>query len=108
MEPLFRGISITAPETNFNSFDIITDRRNLRLLIDFASYRGQNQDEFRFDAEIVDDSVILSRWIDWELRRSNFGYGKEFEKAFTKTPDCSREGACYTSALLGIHLATSG
>jgi len=99
MEPLFRAISITAPETNFNSFDIITDRRNLRLLIDFASYCGQNQNEFRFDAEIVDDSVILSRWIDWESRWSNFGYGKEFEKAFTKTPDCSRGSLVHKRAV---------
>ena len=99
MELLLHAISITAPETNFNSFDIITDRQNLQLLIDFASYCGQNQNKFRFEAEIVDDRVILSWWIDWEWRRSNFGYRKEFEKAFTKTPDCLRGSLVYKHAV---------
>jgi hypothetical protein len=89
MEPLFRAISITAPEIDLNSFDIITDRRNLRMLLNFVSYHGQKQQEFRFDAEIVGNSVILSRWIDWEDRRFNGGFGKEFERTFTRTPDCS-------------------
>jgi hypothetical protein len=99
MEPLFLAISITAPETDLNSFDIITDRRNLRLLLDFASFRGQNQQEFRLDAEIVGNSVILSRWIDWESRRFSEGYGKEFEKAFTNTPECSRGSLAHKRAV---------
>jgi len=80
MEPLFLAISITAPETDLNSFDIITDRRNLRLLLDFASFRGQNQQEFRLDAEIVGNSVILSRWID-------------------NTPECSRGSLAHKRAV---------
>ncbi|KAF8811046.1 hypothetical protein BYT27DRAFT_7134500 [Phlegmacium glaucopus] len=97
MEPLFRAISITAPETDFNSFDIITDRRNLRLLMNFASH--QEQEEFRFDVEIVGNSVIFSRWIDWESRRFNAGYGKEFERKFTKIPECSRGSLVHKRAV---------
>jgi hypothetical protein len=90
MEPLFRAISITAPETDLNSFDIITDRRNLRLLMDFVSHRDQHQQEFRFDVEVLgNNTVIFSSTFGGESRRVTAGYGKEFKKNITETPNCS-------------------
>jgi hypothetical protein len=94
LEPLFRAISITAPETDLNSFDIITDRRNLRLLLDFP-----RQEAFRIDAEIVGNSLLLSRWIDWSSRRQSAGYGKEFEKTFTTTPKCAEGSLVHKRAI---------
>jgi len=88
LEPLFRALSITKPELDLNSFDVITDRRNLRLLLAFVS--GQiRKEEFRWDVEVVGNSVLFSRWIDWESRGRPAGYGREFEQHFAKIPRCA-------------------
>lgn len=91
-------MSITAPDIDLNSFDIITDRRNLRLLDDFVC--GRRQDEFRIDAEIVGNSLLLTRWIDWEQRAGySGGYGKEFEKKFTEIPECAKGSLVHKRAV---------
>jgi hypothetical protein len=84
LEPLFRALAITQPELNLNSFDVITDRRNLQMLLAFVS--SSQWHEFRLDAEVVGNSILFSRWIDWESRRHSGGYGHEFETNFAKAP----------------------
>lgn len=37
--------------------------------------------EFRLNAEVVDGTVLLSRWIDWEARTSPLGLGVGWEEA---------------------------
>ncbi|KAI5856540.1 hypothetical protein BZA05DRAFT_434084 [Tricharina praecox] len=56
LEPLFRALAVTAPHVDPGSFDIVTDRRNLRLLLDFVNDAPQ---EFRLNAEVVDGTVML-------------------------------------------------
>ncbi|BAE59664.1 unnamed protein product [Aspergillus oryzae RIB40] len=39
LEPLFRALSLTQPNMKLNDIDLVTDRRNLRLLLGFVSTR---------------------------------------------------------------------
>ncbi|KAF8537452.1 hypothetical protein BDD12DRAFT_911482 [Trichophaea hybrida] len=102
LEPLFRALENTQPDLDLNSYDIITDRRNLQMLLSFVSGTGRWQ-EFRLDAELVGNSVLFSRWIDWETRRHPGGYGTEFEKIFTKTPE-SVKGSLVHKRVVGYTL----
>jgi len=82
LEPLLRALAITAPDVDPASFDVVTDRRNLRLLLDFATDRTR---EFRLNAQIVDGTLLLARWIDWEQRAATVvGAGKNWEHACTR------------------------
>jgi hypothetical protein len=69
------------------------------MLMDFVIYRGQQQQEFWFDVEIVGNSLILSRWVDWESRHVNEGYGKEFVRKFTKHPNCFEKSLVHKQAV---------
>lgn len=68
--------------------DLVTDRRNLRLLLDFV---GGRAGEFRIDVEVVRNTVLFSRWskspVSYIPSGSFGGYGHEFERAFTRFPN---------------------
>ena len=68
-----------------NDIDLISDRRNLRLLLAFVS--GQKK-AFRINVEVVESTVFLTTWAP---TKTNFvgkfeGYGHEFESVSTWKP----------------------
>ncbi|KAI9773264.1 MAG: hypothetical protein M1839_002176 [Geoglossum umbratile] len=85
LEPLFRALLVTDPDFNLSGVDIVTDRRNLRLLLGFV--QGSRQ-EFRIDVEVVGSAVLFYTWTHRAVGFSQgfVGYGREFEKAWTRTP----------------------
>lgn len=112
MEPLLRAISITTtttskPKVNLTTTDLITDRRNLRLLLGFVS---SSKKPFRIDVEVIHSTVLLSLWTS---SKTNFvgqfqGYGHSFEKASTWNPRYIRGSIIHNRAvrytLGGIHI----
>ncbi|KAA8897627.1 hypothetical protein FN846DRAFT_910298 [Sphaerosporella brunnea] len=92
LEPVFRALEITAPHLKLSDFDVISDRRNLRLL--YACAGGSTQ-AFRIDAETAGGktlllSVFTGRRVSYAKGTPACGYGMNFEKAFTKRLECSR------------------
>ncbi|RAL02475.1 uncharacterized protein BO80DRAFT_36321 [Aspergillus ibericus CBS 121593] len=85
LEPLLRAIPVTQPRMKLNDIDLISDRRNLRLLLAFAS---GSKKEFRIDVEVVESTVLLSTWTTSKINFiSQFqGYGHEFERVSTWKP----------------------
>lgn len=89
LEPMLQAVLASNPSFGFNKIDIITDRSNLRRLLRFAS--AQSQQDFEIIIEVVNETVLFTRA---ENRPRSYirsgqsgGYGFQFEKAFTKTPE---------------------
>lgn len=89
MEPLFRALYITDPSFDIRSTDMVTDRNNIRKLLDFvdpdASRNGRER--FAISIEVIKNTAILCRE---ETKTTDFikpnefrGYGHNFEKAYT-------------------------
>ncbi|PWY94974.1 hypothetical protein BO94DRAFT_507803 [Aspergillus sclerotioniger CBS 115572] len=98
MEPLLRAIAVTQPRMKLNDVDLITDRRNLRLLLAFVS--GQKK-EFRINVEVVESTVFLSTWAPV---KTNFvskfeGYGHEFESVSTWKPRYIRDSIIHARSV---------
>ncbi|KAI9865692.1 MAG: hypothetical protein M1813_002150 [Trichoglossum hirsutum] len=85
LEPLLRALLFTHPNYNLSDIDLISDRRNLRLLLDFIN---GDKSEFRIDVEVIGSTVLFSTWTERAtvFVKKFVGYGREFEKAWTKTP----------------------
>ncbi|KAJ4993574.1 hypothetical protein SVAN01_01122 [Stagonosporopsis vannaccii] len=85
--PVFNAMTIMNPDYAFNSIDILADRNNLRVLLEFV--QGKTVGPFRLDLYMVFNTLIIVRREDGFWRRSNgTGYGFNFEKHFTTpTPD---------------------
>lgn len=94
LEPLFRALLISCPRLNMRDVDLVTDRRNLRLLLGFA---GRKKAPFRIDIETVESTVLLSTWTPNKVSFVNGfqGFGHEFEKAATVKPDFTRGSIAY-------------
>ncbi|GLA94886.1 hypothetical protein AtubIFM57143_001881 [Aspergillus tubingensis] len=112
LEPLLRAITTTTtttgkPKVNLTTTDLISDRRNLRLLLGFVS---SSKKPFRIDVEVINTTVLLSLWTS---SKTNFvgqfqGYGHSFEKASTWNPRYVRGSIIHNRAvrytLGGIHI----
>ncbi|KAI5837911.1 hypothetical protein DFP73DRAFT_635702 [Morchella snyderi] len=98
LEPLFRALFTTRPDFNVKGVDLVTDRRNLRLLLDFV---GGRADEFRIDVELVRSTVLFSRWSKSPVSYLTAfgGYGHEFEKAFARFPNSCRGSISHNRAI---------
>ncbi|EIT77064.1 hypothetical protein BDV35DRAFT_193153, partial [Aspergillus flavus] len=89
LEPLFRALSLTQPNMKLNDIDLVTDRRNLRLLLGFVSAK---KNTFRIDVEVVNNTVLFSCWTPKAVNyvKGFHGYGHEFEKVSTRQPKAVR------------------
>lgn len=86
-EPLYQALGIMDPDINFKATKLVTNRRCLQMLFEFAS--GNHFQDFRIDLHMVHDTLFLTR-------RTKKGYfvanaygntkvGSNFESAFTSS-----------------------
>jgi len=89
--PMFAAMSTMNPNYNFMTTDVICDRNNLRVLLEFV--QGKANGPFRLDLYTIFDTLVIvrneSRW--WRHHNAE-GYGSNFEKFFT-TPAEGMEDA---------------
>jgi hypothetical protein len=80
---MLRAVEHTCPQLNLEEFDLITDRKNLRALLDFVQ-KGGSEAGHRIDAEVIGDGTVLF-FLGWSGRGygSSKSYGVNFERAFT-------------------------
>ncbi|RPB29209.1 hypothetical protein L211DRAFT_833071 [Terfezia boudieri ATCC MYA-4762] len=88
LEPALRALFTLHPTFDLNPIDIVTDRNNLRKLFRFVCGNQKFMHEFKFYVEVINRTVLVTRW---EKRAANVvaggefrGFGHTFEKEFTK------------------------
>jgi len=88
LEPLFRAICTINPEYDFKQIDLVTDRNNLRKLLQAIS--GIRRSDFRINIELVGNTLLFQRWEKFDqdfVTPSEFkGFGKHFEQSLTTHP----------------------
>ncbi|KAF8417943.1 hypothetical protein EV426DRAFT_720895 [Tirmania nivea] len=88
LEPMLQAVLTSNPSFDFNKIDIVTDRSNLRRLLQFAS--GKSHQDFEIAVEAVNKTVLFTRLEkhprSYNSPRQTSVYGFQFEKVFTKAP----------------------
>ncbi|KAE8356023.1 hypothetical protein BDV28DRAFT_154904 [Aspergillus coremiiformis] len=94
LEPVFRALSLTRPRMRLTDIDLVTDRRNLRLLLAFVAGK---KNVFRIDAEQVHNTTLFTSWTPRAVCyfRGEDGYGHEFERAATRPPRGFRDSIAH-------------
>jgi hypothetical protein len=84
---MFQAMSVMNPHYQFNDVDIIADRNNLRVLLEFVS--GKANGPFRLDLFSELNTLVIARKEDryWKFSDGK-SYGYNFERFFT----CPAEG----------------
>lgn len=94
MEPLFLAVHSSNPGFNFSKIDLITDRNNLRKLLNFVT---GNPKSFRIEVERVGRTTIFTRneeKVSDEIPEGEFrGFGHQFEENYTEWPPGTTEGS---------------
>jgi hypothetical protein len=86
LEPLFGALFAQNPDFEMGSVDVITDRNNIRKLLRFLD--GTSSESFQIQVEIVDGKRALFTRMENETTtviQGFRGYGRNFEKACTKS-----------------------
>ncbi len=95
---MFHALSVMAPNTSFHNVDVLADRNNLRILLEFA--QGKSNGPFRLNLYLVFNTLIIvrreSRW--WKLADGN-SFGFNFERDFTKTADDMEDATSHYRAI---------
>lgn len=92
--PLVSALDHMSPDYNLSSADIVTDRNNLRKLLQWIE--GPRIPDFRMDLQLAGDkSVLFTRWdansIHHPTDRKSLVYGLNFERHCTKLyKDCGK------------------
>ncbi|CZT47775.1 uncharacterized protein RSE6_08376 [Rhynchosporium secalis] len=80
VDPLFQAILHEHPDFDMSSIDIVTTRRSLRDLLDFASC---STGKWRIDIDMVHNTMFINQWEEFRLMlingRQNSEYGHTFE-----------------------------
>ncbi|KAK3682040.1 hypothetical protein B0T22DRAFT_521087 [Podospora appendiculata] len=95
LEPLFRAVLIEKPDFSLSDVDLVTDRNNVRKLLRFVQASSSCK-QFQIRVEVVtgdygDDDKTTALFTRVEPKTMDFvqefrGYGRNFEKAYTKPP----------------------
>ncbi|KAH7413663.1 hypothetical protein DE146DRAFT_673458 [Phaeosphaeria sp. MPI-PUGE-AT-0046c] len=82
-EPMFRALSLMNPSYDFSPIDVLCDRNNLRVLLEFVS--GKANGPFRLDLHLISSTLVVvrneSKW--WKFA-NGMSYGANFERFFTR------------------------
>lgn len=85
-DAMLRAVSIISPSLEMDSFDLLTDRKNLRALLNFVNGVKQS---YRIDAELIRGTLLFYLgWSSYGYSNIPNSYGLSFERAFTTpTPE---------------------
>ncbi|KAI8933053.1 hypothetical protein NX059_009699 [Plenodomus lindquistii] len=81
--PMFHALSAMNPNYRFNDVDVLADRNNLRVLLEFC--QGKSNGPFRLNLFLVFNTLIIVRKEDkWWKACDGVSYGWNFESHFTR------------------------
>ncbi|CAO2647342.1 Nn.00g082640.m01.CDS01 [Neocucurbitaria sp. VM-36] len=96
--PMFHALGAMNPNYQFNDVDVLADRNNLRVLLEFV--QGKANGPFRLDLYLVFDTLIIvrkeSRW--WKFS-DGASYGCNFEKFFTRPAEGMEDATSHYRAI---------
>ncbi|KAG9193490.1 hypothetical protein G6011_03525 [Alternaria panax] len=96
--PMFHALSLMAPNTNLHDVDVLADRNNLRILLEFA--QGKSNGPFRLNLYLVFNTlVIVRRESRWWKHADGKSYGFNFEKDFTQTTEGMEDATSHYRAI---------
>lgn len=95
---MFQALSVMNPDYRFNDVDVLADRNNLRVLLEFC--QGKANGPFRLDVYLVSNTLVIvrkeSRW--WK-NSDGVGYGCNFEKFFTRPAEGMEDATSHYRAI---------
>ncbi|KAK2755638.1 hypothetical protein CKAH01_17307 [Colletotrichum kahawae] len=99
--PLFRATASMNPTFRFDDVDILVNRNSLRKLLDVSA--GRRQDSFRVNLHLVHQTLVIER-CERTARElisgsKNSGWGRNFERKFTKYPSGLEDSTAHHRAL---------
>ncbi|KAK8064310.1 hypothetical protein PG996_008962 [Apiospora saccharicola] len=85
-QPMFQAVRALRPECRFDNVDVVTSRIVLTMLLNFCKW---GLSDFRLNATVVNDSLILEHCPKWTsmLAKNGSGYGFNFEEYMTAYPE---------------------
>ena len=95
---MFNALRVMSPNTTFHNVDVLADRNNLRVLLEFA--QGKNNAPLRLNLYLVFNTlVIVRRESRWWKRSDGKSYGFNFERAFTKKTEDMEDATSHYRAI---------
>ena len=84
--PLFTALGVMNPGYQFFGVDVLADRNNLRILLEFA--QGKGNGPLRLDVYMIYNTLVFIRKGErfWQQQKGQ-GIGNNFEKMFTDVAD---------------------
>ncbi|KAF7443014.1 hypothetical protein A1F94_013076 [Pyrenophora tritici-repentis] len=96
--PMFAALRVMRPGYTFNDIDVLADRNNLRVLLEFT--QGKANGPLRLNLYLVHNTlVIIRKESRWWKRNNGDSYGFNFEKHFTRTPDDMQDATSHYRAI---------
>lgn len=81
--PMFHALSVMNPSYQLNDVDVLADRNNLRVLLEFC--QGKSNGPFRLNVFcVLNTLVIVRKESKWWKACDGVSYGWNFEKHFTR------------------------
>jgi len=82
-EAIFRAVKLCSPQFSFAKVDFVTDRNNLRKLLNFVKLKADRPFVIRINRR--GSTIILTR-VETSDRGESMGYGHSFEKKVARNP----------------------
>jgi hypothetical protein len=100
-EPMFHALAVMNPTYDFHAIDVLCDRNNLRVLLDFVA--GRAPGPFRLDLYSVFDTLVIVRnetkWWQHSGSRGAESYGCNFERFFTRPAEGMEDATSHYRAI---------
>ncbi|KAF2024386.1 hypothetical protein EK21DRAFT_29186, partial [Setomelanomma holmii] len=97
-EPMFHALNAMNPSCKLNDVDVLADRNNLRVLLEFV--QGKVNGPFRLDLFTMFSTLIIVRnegkW--WKFSDGK-SYGSNFEKFFTRPAEGMEDATSHYRAI---------
>jgi hypothetical protein len=95
---MFQALSLMNPDYQFMDVDVLADRNNLRVLLEFVS--GKANGPFRLDLYTIFNTLVIvrneSKWWKYSDGKS---YGINFERNFTRPEDGMEDATSHYRAI---------
>ncbi|KAF2440172.1 hypothetical protein P171DRAFT_435951 [Karstenula rhodostoma CBS 690.94] len=95
--PLFTALGVMNPGYQFWDVDVLADRNNLRILLEFC--QGKANGPLRLDVHMVYNTLVFVRKGEKFWRRQSHGIGNNFEKNFTQPGDDMEDATSHYRAI---------
>ena len=82
MEPMFRAVTLCTPEFDFKTIDLITERNNLRKLLNFVE--ENSSESFRIEIQLIENETLIFIRKDERVMMSCQDYSKDFKEKFSE------------------------